>query len=157
MPPEAILDLASIDLAHVEVNQEQIREVNLQRYEMEHLNGIVYFDREKGIMVGYKDVRPDEFWCRGHIPGDPILPGVIMIEAAAQLCAYFVKTELQLPGFIGFGGVEDCKFRAAVRPPARLYLVGRKVEMKRRRSICDIQGFVDGQMAFQTQIIGVPM
>ena len=157
MPPPLIIDLDSIDLDTLIVTPEQIREVNLQRYEMEHLNGIVHSDREKGVAVGFKDVRDDEFWCRGHIPGDPILPGVIMLEAAAQLAAYCIKTYLDLPGFIGFGGVDDTKFRAAVRPPARLYLLSEAIQIKKRKSICYLQGVCDGQMIFETKIAGMPM
>ena len=46
---------------------------------------------EKSQILGYKDVTDNEFWIRGHIPGRPLMPGVIMIEAAAQLCSFFLK------------------------------------------------------------------
>ena len=57
---------------------------------MEHLNGVNYYDHN-GKIVGYKDVREDEFWVEGHIPGRPLLPGVIMIEAAAQLASFLCQ------------------------------------------------------------------
>ena len=59
---------------------------------MEQLTAIVFDDVERGICVGYKDISPDEFWVRGHMPGMPLMPGVIMCEAAAQLCSYHVQT-----------------------------------------------------------------
>ena len=46
-------------------------------------------DSARNVCVGYKDLGPDEFWVRGHMPGMPLMPGVIMCEAAAQLASYY--------------------------------------------------------------------
>src|SRR5450432_789763 len=106
MPPELHLDPSTLDLSRVVVSREELRRSNPQRYEMEHLDGIVYLDRENHVVVGYKDVRPDEFWVRGHMPGYPLLPGVLMCEAAAQMCSYYIVTAGLLQGdFVGFGGL----------------------------------------------------
>ena len=70
-------------------------------------------------MAGYRDVRDDEFWVRGHIPGRPIFPGVLMIETAAQLVGYYAMSKMPSQGFLGFGGVEDVKFRGTVVPGQR--------------------------------------
>src|SRR5579884_203884 len=123
MPPPALLDPSRIDCAHIEVDLEGIRRINPQRFEMEQLTAIVRIDREDHVIVGYKDVRGDEFWVRGHMPDYPLLPGVLMCEAAAQLCGYYCKTAGLLVGdFIGFGGLENVRFRAPVRPGDRLLL-----------------------------------
>src|SRR5262245_57599446 len=105
MPPRTLFDLSAIDLNKVAYDQEFIRSVNPQRGDMEHLNAICYVEGSKGDILGYKDVKENEFWVSGHIPGRPLLPGVIMIEAGAQLCSIYTKVVLKLPGFIGFGGV----------------------------------------------------
>ena len=57
------------------------------------LDGIVLIDPGRHLIVGYKDVRPDEFWVRGHMPGFPLLPGVLMCEAAAQLSCYYAVSQ----------------------------------------------------------------
>src|SRR5260370_41120418 len=91
---------------------------------MEQLHAIIHMDTEKHIIVGYKDVRSDEFWVRGHFPGYPLLPGVLMCEAAAQLCSYYSATHgLSQGDFIGFGGLENIRFRGQVRPGDRLGLI----------------------------------
>jgi 3-hydroxyacyl-[acyl-carrier-protein] dehydratase len=158
MPPEVHFEPAKIDLENVVANQEEIRAVNPQRFEMEHLTAIVYIDRENHLIVGYKDVRPDEFWVRGHMPGYPLLPGVLMCEAAAQLCSYYTTKQGLLQGdFIGFGGLENVRFRGTVRPGDRLVLVGKGVRLHRRQTIFNVQGFVGSTMVFHADIIGVPM
>ncbi len=159
MPPELHYDLSRIDFTKLVADKELIRKYNPQRFEMEQLDGVVYLDKEKHIVVGYKDVRHDEFWVRGHMPGFPLLPGVLMCEASAQLCSFYI-TYSEFPGqsdFIGFGGMEDVRFRATVHPGSRLILVGKGIKMHRRKMEFDVQGIVGDTMVFHGVIIGVPM
>jgi 3-hydroxyacyl-[acyl-carrier-protein] dehydratase len=158
MPPPSHLDLAKLDMNQVVADQEAIRRLNPQRYEMEQLNRIIYADAEQQIVVGCKDVRPDEFWVRGHMPDYPLLPGVLMCEAAAQLCSYAIRTQSDLAGeFVGFGGMENVRFRGQVRPGDRLVLVGKALRLNRRQAIFSVQGFVGTTMVFHADIIGVPL
>lgn len=160
MPPPLLMDPSQIDVNRIVADQESIRRVNPQRFEMEHLNAIVHVDPEQRLVVGYKDVRPDEFWVRGHLPGYPLLPGVLMCEAAAQLCSFYIMTQSNLlegGGFIGFGGMENARFRSRVLPGDRLVMVAKVTKMHRRQTIFNVQGFVGTTMAFHTDIIGVPM
>lgn len=157
MPPAFLFDISGIDLDGVIYDQEAIRRANPQRGHMEHLNGIVFADGATGRIVGFKDVRADEFWVPGHIPGRPLLPGVIMIEAAAQLASFYTKEILKWEGFIGFGSVESCKFRMAVSPGCRMHLVGQKIWERHRRLCSNVQGVVNGQIVFECQIVGTLM
>ncbi len=159
MPPELHFDPSGLDLTRVVADQEAIRAVNPQRFEMEQLTAVVLVDTERQIIAGYKDVRPDEFWVRGHVPGAPLLPGVLMCEAAAQLASYYIMkySGLVREGFIGFGGLENVRFRAPVRPGDRLVLVAKGLKLHRRQSIFNIQGFVGPTMVFHADVIGVPM
>lgn len=154
MPPKYLFDIAGIDLNQVAFDQEAIRECNPQRGDMEHLNGIVWADGSLGRLIGFKDVREDEFWVPGHIPGRPLLPGVIMIEAGAQLASFFTRKFVGWKGFIGFGGVDDCKFRLPVTPGCRMYLLGQKIWERHRRINCMVQGVVNGTIVFEASITG---
>jgi 3-hydroxyacyl-[acyl-carrier-protein] dehydratase len=156
MPPALLYDISQIDLNQVLVGKEGLREVNPQRGDMEQIDAICWFDHG-GRVVGYKDVRDDEFWVPGHIPGRPLLPGVLMIEAAAQLASFYVRAVLKWQGFIGFGGVEHCKFRKPVLPGCRLYLLAQQTDQRHHRFTSLIQGLVDGQLVFEATITGTVM
>jgi 3-hydroxyacyl-[acyl-carrier-protein] dehydratase len=152
------LDPTHLDMTQVVADREALGRVNPQRFEMEQIDAIVYIDRANHILAGYKDVRPDEFWVRGHMPGYPLMPGVMMCEAAAQLCAYYTVMAGLLQGdFIGFGGMENVRFRGTVRPGDRLVLVGKAVRLHRRQTIFSVQGFVGSTMVFSGEIIGVSL
>ncbi len=158
MPPQLLYDISGLDLNAVQFDQEAIREANPQRGDMEHLNGIVYADGSLGRIVGYKDVRDDEFWVRGHMPGYPLLPGVLMCEASAQLCSFYsMQLGICAGDFIGFGGLENVRFRSPVHPGDRLVLVAKATKVHRRQMIFNVQGFVGGTMVFHADVIGVPL
>jgi 3-hydroxyacyl-[acyl-carrier-protein] dehydratase len=158
MPPPLILDPATLDLTRVVADREAIRRVNPQRFEMEHLTAVVLADREQHVVAGYRDVGADEFWVRGHMPGYPLLPGVLICEAAAQLASYYIVTAGLLEGaFLGFGGMDGVRFRRPVRPGDRLVLVGKAVRLRQRHSTFAVQGFVGNTLVFQGDIFGVAM
>ena len=154
MPPQFLFDISAIDLTGVVFDQEAIRQYNPQRGHMEQLNGIVYADGPLGRLIGYKDVKADEFWVEGHIPGRPLYPGVMMIEAGAQLASFYTKKFLGWKGFLGFGGVDEVKFRTQVLPGVRMHLLGQKIWERHRRVNCRIQGVVNGTICFEATITG---
>jgi 3-hydroxyacyl-[acyl-carrier-protein] dehydratase len=152
------LDPARLDLGTVRADCEAIRRVNPQRFEMEQLTAVVHIDPEQHVIAGYKDVAAGEFWVRGHMPDYPLLPGVLMCEAAAQLCSYYITTHGLMQGdFIGFGGLENVRFRGTVRPGDRLVLIGKATKLHRRQTVFNVQGFVGATMVFHADIIGVPL
>lgn len=157
MPPAIFVDLDSVDLNQVQYDVAAIEKCNPHRFEMRLLDGITMFDPDNDLVLGYKDTRSDEFWVRGHIPGRPLFPGVLMIEAAAQLASFYARMVTDETRFIGFGGVEDVKFRHQIVPEQRLYIAGKMLDQRPRRFKFATQGFVEGKMAFEAIIIGMPM
>jgi len=164
MAPPLLVDLANVDLSRVQLTVEDIRELNPHRYEMEQLSGVVLLDPVAQAIVAYKDVRDDEFWVRGHIPGRPLLPGVLMVEAAAQMCSVYFKHVQADPRFLGFGGIDNVKFRGQVAPGQRLVLLGKALEIRQRRAVFDTQGVVGNgadpsslKLVFEARITGMPI
>ena len=152
-----ILDFSEYDVNRVIADIEKIRRYNLQRFEMEQLTAICYENREQNTIVGYKDLGPDEFWARGHMPGMPLMPGVIMCEAAAQLSSYFCQRFELMSGVLGFGGLERVRFRGVVRPGDRFVIVSRLLKLRRLIVTSEFQCFVDQNLVCEGVIKGVSL
>ena len=155
MPAKMLFDISNIDLSKTIITREEIYQVNPHRHEFMLLDGIIHYDPEAGNIIGYRETRDDEFWVKGHIPGRPLFPGVLMIESAAQLVSYFVMKTGPDKGFLGFGGVTDVKFRGAVVPGDRLVFLGKLLEHRPRRCVGALQGYVGERQVFQGKITGM--
>ena len=123
------------------------------------LDGIIWQSEVGGFIraLAFHDVREDEFWVDGHIPGRPVFPGVLMIETAAQLASFLFIRRMNLEGFVGFAGVNHVKFRGQVVPGDRFHMLCVEKDLRRRRSICATQGLVNGQLVFEAEVTGMPM
>lgn len=104
----------------------------------------------------WRNIRPNEFYFAGHFPGDPILPGVLMVEAIAQ--AGIVLALVKEPERKGktplFAGIERVRFRRVVRPGERLRIVVRMVGAK--AGIYKFEGkvFVGTELACEALVTG---
>jgi 3-hydroxyacyl-[acyl-carrier-protein] dehydratase len=157
MPPKPLFDLSAIDPARTLFGPEEIRRRNSQRYEMELLDRVAYFDTTAGHIVGVRDVRPDEFWTRGHFPGRPLLPGVLMIESAGQLCSFFYGELFRSERVMGFAACDEVKFRGMVEPGDRLVLLAVGLDLKPRVARFATQALVRDEVVFEGRIVGVPL
>ncbi|MHC4063512.1 MAG: 3-hydroxyacyl-ACP dehydratase FabZ family protein [Planctomycetota bacterium] len=155
VPPPLLYDLSKVDLQQIIFTREQIYDRLPQRFEFMQLNGVIHVDRDAKVAIAYRDVREDEWWVRGHVPGRPIFPGILMLETGAQLAAFVTAILRDYTGFVGFGGVDDCKFRGAVTPPARIYMICHLTESRARRIKGDCQAVVDEAVVFEAQITGL--
>ena len=70
---------------------------------------------QDGIAHAKYRIKEDEFFCRGHFPGNPIVPGVIQCEIMAQSCALLVKDEIQGKTTL-YSGINNVRFKHVVRP-----------------------------------------
>jgi len=156
---DLLFDLSGIDLNRVVADIQTIRQYNPQRFEMEQLTAIVHEDAEHFRCVGYKDIGRDEFWVRGHMPNMPLMPGVVMLEAIAQMCSYFVqKYDLLGAAMVGFGGLEEVRFRDPVVPGDRMYLLCELDKVRRGRMIVSrFQGVVGTSVVVEGVLKGIPI
>ena len=156
---ELLYDISLLDFSRPIAGTEEIRRLNPQRFEMEQLTAIVYCDKATGTCVGYKDITDQEFWVRGHMPGLPLMPGVVMLEAAAQVCSYITqKFDIMGADMVGFGGLEEVRFRDPVVPGDRLVVLCRLDKVRRGRLIVSkFQGVVGENVVVEGIIKGVPI
>ena len=150
-----LFDISGIDLRQVALSEEEVGRINPQCGDMRQLDHVIWLSEDAGEGLGVKRVREDEFWVSGHIPGRPLLPGVLMLEAAAQMSSVLYHRKVEQAKFVGFTRCTDVAFRGQVGPGDTLYLLAREVSFKPRRFICDTQGVVNDQLVFEGRITGM--
>lgn len=112
---------------------EQLYEILPHRYPMMLIDRVTeFYEGEK--VVGYKNISANEDFFNGHFPGRPIMPGVLMLEALAQLGVVFARLSsdgIRSNQLIVFAGSESVKFRRPVVPGDQLRM---EMSLIRRRS-----------------------
>ena len=154
MPSEFLFDISKFDLNRVAISPERIGQINPQSGHMRQLDHVIWTKSDYTAGLGVKHVRDDEFWVPGHIPGRPLYPGVLMIEASAQLSSILFRHR-GVEGFIGFARCDSIAFRGQVVPGDTLYLLAKETEFKRRKFVSANQGIVEGRLVFEATITGM--
>lgn len=127
---------------------EDIREVLPHRYPFLLVDRILSIDYEDATAVGFKNVTINEEYFQGHFPDDPVMPGVLVIEAMAQLGAACILRKPQYEGKNSyFMGLDDVKWRKPVRPGDRVYFEIEGQRMRSKYGLVEGQAFVDGELA----------
>lgn len=154
-----IIEPSLLDFDHPIADIDAIRQLNPQRHEMEQLTAILHEDLETNSCAAYKQITDQEFWVRGHMPGMPLMPGVMMLEAVAQLSSYYTqKHDLLGAAMVGFGGVDEVRFRGVVVPGDRLIVMVRLEKARRGRMIvARFQGVVGVNLVLEGCLRGIPI
>lgn len=102
-------------------------------------------------IAGRKNVSANEPYLQGHFPGNPIMPGVLVVEALAQLCcilAFQSRGRSPSDGYLHYlAGVDNARFKRPVRPGDVLELKGTILSERRQLMRFDCEALVDGERA----------
>ena len=103
-----------------------------------------YIDDEDVAHCTYR-IKEDEFFTRGHFPGNPLVPGVILCEIMAQSCAILVKDEI--PGHLTlYAGIDRVRFKNAVKPGDLCEVSATLVERRGQLFFCSARLTVNGKL-----------
>ncbi len=106
----------------MEYNIEQIMDTIPHRYPFLLVDRVIEIQPGKSA-IGLKNVTSNDWFFQGHFPGKPIMPGVLIIEALAQVGAIAALSEPNNRGKLGlFAGINNVKFRRQVIPGDQLRL-----------------------------------
>jgi 3-hydroxyacyl-[acyl-carrier-protein] dehydratase len=142
------------DAGHVIADLDAIRQYNPQRFEMEQLTAVIYEDTNRHICVGYKEVGTDEFWVRGQVLQSPVMPPILMCEAAAQLANYYALKHGLYKALGGFVGLRSVRYRGIVRLGERLFVLAKLLKIRGSLMSCQFQCDVRRRLVCNGVLIG---
>src|SRR5262245_30507703 len=111
-----LFDIAGLDLTRRPYDRDAIAKLNPHRGEMALLDAIVWTTPDFKQGLALKQIKPTEFWVPGHFPAKPMFPGVLMIEAGAQLACFLYNVRQTVPRLVAFLRIENASFRNMVSP-----------------------------------------
>jgi 3-hydroxyacyl-[acyl-carrier-protein] dehydratase len=137
------------------LNIQQIKEIIPHRYPMLLVDRVIEMDIEdKKYVKAYKNVSANEEFFQGHYPGEPIMPGVLQIEALAQTGAVAILSMEQFKGKTPlFAGTNKVRFKNKVVPGDRLDLYCEIIKIKGPIGIGKGIASVDGKTVCEAEIL----
>ena len=129
---------------------EQIKQIIPHREPMLMVDCIEQLDQEAGTVVGVKTFTGDEEFFKGHFPGNPVVPGVFLIEALAQTGAVAILSREEYLGKTGyFASWDKIKFRRKVLPGDTVTLKVQLVKIRGKIVVADGTAYVGEEKAAQ--------
>ncbi len=133
------------------MGSEQIQNLIPHRYPFLFVDGVTAIG--EGSIEGFKLVSVNESYFQGHFPAFPIMPGVIIVEALAQLiCIYQFSLDKNMEFGI-FLGIENARFKSPVFPGVRLDLEAKMLWKKRDIGKVSTKASVEGKLVFSGDLL----
>ena len=134
------------------LNQEQIKEIIPHRDPFLLIDEVI--ELEPGVRaVAKKNVTFNEPFFAGHFPQEPVMPGVLIIEALAQVGAVAILSLDENKGKIAFfGGINKCRFKGKVKPGDKLRLETKIIRHKGPMGVGEAVASVDGKVVAQAEL-----
>jgi len=129
------------------LQSQEIQEIIPHRYPFLLVDRILELEEGKRA-VGIKNVSVNEPFFQGHFPGHPVLPGVLIMEALAQVgCVVILKMPEYTGSLVLFAGLDDVKFKRQVLPGDQLRLEVELVRMRKTFGVAQGKAYVGEELA----------
>jgi 3-hydroxyacyl-[acyl-carrier-protein] dehydratase len=135
------------------LTNKEIQRIIPHRYPFLLVDKVIEIDQGKRA-VGIKNVTANEPFFQGHFPGNPIMPGVLIVEAMAQVGAVAVLSKEEYKGKLAvFAGIDKLRFREQVVPGDQLVLEAEMIALKRGIGKARVQATVNGKVAASGELM----
>jgi len=142
----------SLPVANEQLDIEAIKKILPHRHPMLLIDRVLSIQPGKKI-VGLKNVTGNEDFFTGHYPQYPIMPGVLIIEAMAQVGGVMLLAEHNMPGqLVFFTGLENVKWRKQVVPGDQIIFEVETVKIRSRSAVMHGEAFVEGQLVAEADL-----
>lgn len=131
----------------------EILKILPHRYPFMLVDRIIEHDLEKGRIVGLKNLTFNELFFQGHFPGNPVMPGVLQMEAMAQVAGVMLNSRKGNEGKVAyFMSMNNVKFRRTVIPGDQLRIEIEAVRLRTRMATVKGKAFVDGEVVSEGEL-----
>lgn len=124
------------------------------RYPFALVDRIIGFEKGDETIVGIKNLTFNELFFQGHFPDNPVMPGVLQLEAMAQVAGVLLNSRDGQEGKVAFFmSINNAKFRRPVIPGDQLRMEVTVERMRSRMASVKAKGFVDGELVSEADLM----
>ena len=146
--------MSEVEEQQLPIDSKGIMEILPHRYPFLLVDRIVALEKGKSI-TGLKNVSMNEPFFQGHFPGEPVMPGVLILEGMAQVGG--ILACLSDPAMLGkmvyFTGVDKARFRRVVRPGDQLIYKLEMIKQKSKLTKMSGMAYVDDQLVTEAELM----
>ncbi|MEW5692061.1 MAG: bifunctional UDP-3-O-[3-hydroxymyristoyl] N-acetylglucosamine deacetylase/3-hydroxyacyl-ACP dehydratase [Candidatus Hydrogenedentota bacterium] len=140
------------DIGEEQLDIKEIKKILPHRYPFLLVDRILSIDGDEKI-IGVKNVTINEEFFQGHFPNYPIMPGVLIVEAMAQVGGVLLLSKKENAGkIVFFMGLDNVKFRRPVVPGDQIIFEVVKIKLKAKTGVMHGSAYVNGQLAAEADL-----